>query len=191
MSIFRAANDSVGNPVLASWESFGVTRMSPTTIRYIKVLSDLNTLFGNLDNFNIVEIGGGYGGLCNIIYRKHKFANYYDIDLPEPLSLANLYCKHVGIDNFFPTQITKLEELEDVKIDLVISNYAFSECNYETQDVYVEKVLSKAERGYITHNTGVDRQERTKSIIQNYNNFRVFDKDLCKKEHPIFVWGEK
>ena len=191
MAEFSNANDLFGNPFLASWDSFGISHVSPTTIRYVKVLSDLTTLYGDLSGFNIVEIGAGYGGLCNIIHKKQKFARYYDVDLPEPLALSSLYCKRLGIDNFNVVQIDSLEKLEDVEIDLVISNYAFSECNYETQDIYIDKILSKAKRGYITHNTGLERQERTKNIIKNYNNFRIFDKDLCKKGHPIFVWGEK
>ena len=164
--------------------------VSPTTIRYVKVLSDLKTLFGTLDNMNIVEIGAGYGGLPLIISREYNFKNYYDVDLYGPTRLAKKYCteKH-GMDNFHVITPDQVDQLKDIEIDLVISNYAFSECNYETQDIYIEKILSKAKRGYITHNNGEERRNRTKSIIEGYPNFKVFDHDLCKKKHPIFTWG--
>ena len=164
--------------------------ISPTTARYMKVLSDLTTLFGSLEGMNIVEIGGGYGGLSLIISKEFKFANYYDVDLFEPGKLASKYCRGSHkIDNFHVLTPEQLEQLDNIEIDLVISNYAFSECNYETQDVYIEKILSKAKRGYVTHNNSEERRNRTKSMIQDYSNFKVFDHDLCKKKHPIFTWG--
>ena len=93
------------------------------------------------------------------------------------------------MNNFHVLTPKQLGELENVEIDLVISNYAFSECNYETQDIYIDKILSKSKRGYITHNNSEERRNRTKSIIEAYDGFKVFDVDLCKKQHPIFTWG--
>tara|TARA_R110002074_G_scaffold254438_1_gene426515 strand:- start:492 stop:1313 length:822 start_codon:yes stop_codon:yes gene_type:complete len=183
-------NDLYGNPSRSlKIPEFGID-MSPTTARYIKVLSDLTTLFGSLEGMNIVEIGAGYGGLSLVISREFKFANYYDVDLHEPGKLASRYCnKAHKMSNFQVVTPEQLDKLDNIEIDLVISNYAFSECNYETQDVYIEKILSKAKRGYITHNNSEERRNRTKSIIENYSNFKVFDYDLCKKKHPIFTWG--
>ena len=183
-------NDIYGNPSKSlQFTELGIN-MSPTTARYIKVLSDLTTLFGSLDGMNIVEIGAGYGGLSLVISKEYEFANYYDIDLYEPGKLAERYCQKAHkMSNFHILTPEQLDELDNTEIDLVISNYAFSECNYETQDVYIEKILSKAKRGYITHNNSEERRNRTKSMIQDYPNFKVFDHDLCKKKHPIFTWG--
>ena len=97
--------------------------------------------------------------------------------------------KTTGINNFNPVKIEDLEKLENIEIDLVISNYAFSECNYETQDVYIDKILSKAKRGYLTHNTAPERQSRTESKICEYENFKIFGEDLCRKKHKIYTWG--
>jgi hypothetical protein len=187
-------NDLYGSPVKCTYILNKLDdirlQMSPTTARYIKVLSDLKTLFGTLDGMNIVEIGAGYGGLSLVISREFKFANYYDVDLYEPGKLASRYCnKAHKMSNFQVLTPEQLDKLDNVEIDLVISNYAFSECNHETQDVYIEKILSKAKRGYITHNNSEERRSRTKSMIQDYSNFKVFDYDLCKKKHPIFTWG--
>jgi len=187
-------NDKLGNPYLGKFKFSKIENLqlqtSPTTTRYVKVLSDLITLYGSLDNLNIVEIGAGYGGLALVISQHFNVKNYYDIDLFEPGRLADRYCrKEHKINNFHVLTPEQLDELENVEIDLVISNYAFSECNYETQDIYIDKILSKAKRGYITHNNSEERRNRTKSIIEAYDGFKVFDVDLCKKEHPIFTWG--
>jgi len=187
-------NDKLGSPSIQKYrldEFKGeIITISPTTARYIKVLSDLKSLYGSLDDMNIVEIGAGYGGMPLVMSKEFKFKNYYDVDLHGPAELAKKYCvdKH-EMDNFHVLTPDQIDELKDVEIDLVISNYAFSECNYEAQDIYIDKILSKAKRGYITHNNSDERRNRTKSIIENYPNFKVFDYDLCKKKHPIFTWG--
>ena len=51
-------NDKIGNPCKTTY-SFG--NFSPTTLRYLKVASDLNHSFDNIKDMNILEIGGGYG----------------------------------------------------------------------------------------------------------------------------------
>nr|CAD5980366.1 Putative methyltransferase [Planktothrix pseudagardhii] len=45
-----------------------------------------------------------------------------------------------------------MNELRKDSYDLVISNYAFTEIRREVQQVYLEKVLLSAKRGYITYN---------------------------------------
>ncbi|MAG77244.1 MAG: hypothetical protein CL811_10860 [Colwelliaceae bacterium] len=182
-------NDRIGSPELVGYKKpFSLGNISPTTIRYMKVLSDLDLLFKDLGNKNIVEIGGGYGGLALVLSKKYNFKSYVNIDLKEASMLFLKYCDEnnvVGVSSKTPEQIFDFD-----KIDLVISNYAFSECNSETQDLYIENILSKSKRGYITHNTSEKRRNRTKNLIKNYENFRVYDYDVGKKQHPIFVWGK-
>lgn len=57
-------NDSIGNPVTFDHERFGT--ISPTTIRYIKNVLDIDYFLDGTSVDNIVEIGGGYGGLCRV-----------------------------------------------------------------------------------------------------------------------------
>jgi len=199
INTYIASNDKIGNPQLSTFkignsaspseDPFLEIIMDPTTVRYVKVLSDLLALFGTLRNFNIVEIGGGFGGLATVL-SSANFKNYYNIDLREPGLVAKKFCNHAGIKNFHILTPAEISKLDDVEIDLVISNYAFSECNYETQDVYIDKILSRAKRGYLTHNTAPQRVERTKSIIGSYKNFMLFKNDICKKRHPIFSWDK-
>lgn len=52
-------NDRIGSPIRFKYD---IGEISPTTLRYVKVLLDLKVLFGDLNDLNIVEIGAGYGG---------------------------------------------------------------------------------------------------------------------------------
>ena len=176
-------NDLFGNPVLMNYElpDGQLLTTSPTTIRYVKVLSDLMMLFGDLDGLNIVEIGAGYGGLASIIGQQFSFNHYYDVG-----NLAKKYTSELGINNFTSLTPAKLDRLKD--IDLVISNYAFSECNLETRREYIDKILSNAKMGYITHNGDQQRRDETASIIKKYENFKIFGHDGIKR-HPIFIWN--
>ena len=141
-------NDLHGNPVTHSYPGMGV--FSPTTLRYIKVASDLKKHFGSLDNFNIVEIGGGYGGQCVVLKELFNIKNYTIIDLPGPIALTKTYLDKLGTQGV--TLLTPDQIPTDQKYDLVISNYAFSECVAQVQKEYIDKVLSKSERGYLTMN---------------------------------------
>jgi hypothetical protein len=189
---FVKANDKIGNPIKVSYPNYSNLSMSPTTARYIKVFSDLENLFGSLEGMNIVEIGGGYGGLATVIGAKYGFSNYYNVDLLFPCKLSKKYCNANNVQNFSIVTPEKVEKtFADKPIDLVISNYAFSECNLETQDFYIKNILDKSKRGYITHNTGQDRIERSKSVFEKYENFLVYGSDLCRKKHPILAWGPK
>jgi hypothetical protein len=148
-------NDIFGSPRQMFAEDVGM--ISPTTLRYIKVLSDLSNQLGTLNDLNIVEIGGGYGGQCLIISKMFNFKTYTIIDLKEPLELAKKYLdlhgvKNVNYINFFDIK----NEIKDVgNFDLLISNYAFTECHRDIQDIYFEKVISKSKAGYITSNAEV------------------------------------
>ena len=139
-------SDTVGNPIMSDYNTLGT--IAPTTLRYIKVAGDLNKLFGSLDNYSIVEIGGGYGGQCKIIADLFKYKNYTIIDLPEMLELAKKYLQSRGVENI--TYLTPDQALFDHPIDLVISNYAFSELTDYWRDIYSKNILACAQRGYLT-----------------------------------------
>lgn len=141
-------NDQIGNPIVFDYEGIGT--VAPPTLRYIKILSDLESEFGSLDNFNICEIGVGYGGLCRIISSYFHVKNYQLVDLKSVLLLAKKYLENYEIN----TTITykTMDELSEESFDIVISNYAFTEIRREIQEVYLEKIMLPAKRGYITYN---------------------------------------
>lgn len=142
-------NDLLGNPITYSFREYGV--FSPTTLRYIKTLGDLVHKFGDLSNKHIVEIGGGYGGLCKVLSTLN-FASYTLIDLPECNALSKKYVEKLGIPNVFFIDSTELQDHELGTYDLIISNYAFSEIEKKEQVVYLEKLIKHIPNGYMIMN---------------------------------------
>jgi putative sugar O-methyltransferase len=45
---------------------------------------------------SVLEIGGGFGGLCNLLMRETEIDTYYSVDLPENLLLQNYYLHENG-----------------------------------------------------------------------------------------------
>ena len=141
-------NDLQGNASLHKYqEPFGL--ISPSTLRYIKVLAELKNLFGSLDDFSICEIGVGYGGQAKMIMDYFKIKEYNFVDLPETLKLTERYLRKFDYKNL---NYYTSDTLPEKKYDLIISNYAFTECSKSIQDVYLNKIINNSERGYITCN---------------------------------------
>jgi len=79
-------NDNYGNPRMYEYPNIGM--ISPSTLRYIKVLTDIKKHFQTADNLNICEIGVGYGGLCRVINAYSKPATYCLVDIQPALDLT-------------------------------------------------------------------------------------------------------
>ena len=140
-------NDKLGTPIQCSYD--GVGMISPTTVRYLKNTSDIVNKFGTSFD-SIVEIGGGYGGLCKVLSSFVKFEQYLLLDLEECNMLSRKYLSLFDL----PTMSYQAEEIVDVddNFDLLISNYALSECNRETQMMYIERFVKKSDKFYLMHN---------------------------------------
>lgn len=143
-------NDLYGYPEICEYDFFG--KMSPSTIRYIKNTLDIYNFVGDKKIKNIVEIGGGYGGLCKTMSVLFDFDNYVLIDLPEVNKLSNKYLSKFE-DLSGRTSQYHFDEFEEIEnIDLVISNYAFSECSLNIQKKYYDKVILNSQYYYMTYN---------------------------------------
>jgi hypothetical protein len=159
LSEFRR-NDSIGSPALKSYDGFG--EWSPTTLRYIKILADIEDFFGDLSGMHIVEIGAGYGGQCRLILARFPTVSYTILDLPEAARLAARFVAALG-----PWRVTlnpPPAELRSRKIDLLISNYALSEVSRPSQDAYFESAVSRSLRGYMLWNASANRPLTTKML---------------------------
>jgi hypothetical protein len=184
-------NETVGNPVTVNYDQIG--EISPTTLRYIKVLRDLEYEFDTLNDLHICEIGVGYGGLCRIIDSYFEsVASYSLVDLPSVLGIARKYLSYFKINT--PIIGKTINELttED-SYDLVISNYAFTELKREVQDIYLQKVILKAKRGYITYNAinlpdfNCYTIDELTAIIPNVKILREIER--THPEDRILVWS--
>jgi len=184
-----ATNDSLGTPKMFWYEELNMD-ISPTTLRYVKVLADLISHFGNLDGLDIVEIGIGYGGQCKIINDYFVPKSYTLIDLPEVILLADKYLECHGITNaVFQTPNWTSEAL----YDLCISNYAFTEIGRPAQDFYVKNIIKRSAKGYITCNFLNQRMKEgvmTDEEIYRMTQHGEFHKEipLTAPHNAIYIW---
>ena len=190
MDLFRR-NDDFGGPRTFEYPAIG--NISPSTLRYVKVLADLKSLFGTLDGFDLCEIGVGYGGQCRVINAWFKPTRYCLVDIGPALSLARRY-----LDNYaLPSALSyrTMNELAPRDYDLVISNYAFTELPRPLQDSYLEKVILRSARGYITYN------EITPTAFNSYKAdallrivpgaTRINEEPLTHPGNCILVWENR
>jgi len=177
-----------GGPSVAD---FGLGHpVSPTLLRYAKVLADLRKLFGPLDGHRIVEVGVGYGGQCQIICGVQDIAEYRLVDLPEVLDLAKKWLEPYRKASSMHF-VDALSEIEHSVSDLFISNYAFSEIERPGQEVLIESLVSRARSGYVTYNhiaggrdvmSAAEFSERVGGEIHA-------EVPLTHKDNCIVVWG--
>ena len=171
-------NDIYGTPTLYNYEVFGT--MSPGSTVYVSNLLDIYKFVGNKVG-RIVEIGGGYGGMCVITDALIQFDEYILIDLPEVISLCKKYLSN------FPDIINRVkfitcEELKSIEkienVDLFIASASLAECNLETQMEYVNKILKYSKYGYIVYNTmhlgeGVDSFYYILTSVETLFDFKI------------------
>ncbi len=149
-------NDRIGSPNKFYFEDF--TDCSPTNLRYIfhslLILSYMKELY--IIESDIVEIGGGYGGLCFFMKNLCKFfdvklISYTIFDLPEPLRLQQ---KFLSTQNIYDIQYNDLYNFSNLRPNsFLISCYAFSEIDMEIQKDYTERVLNPfISHGFLTWN---------------------------------------
>jgi hypothetical protein len=187
------SNDLVGSPRVFDYPDIGT--VGPTTLRYMKVASDLRKLFGADPGRNIAEVGVGYGGqmlVCDIAFHVRR----YDLfDLAPVLRLVERYLESHLLNSAYRTS-TLNQCLAEEPYDLVVSNYAFSELPSALERRYIEKVLGTAKRGYLTMNSGrPDAQfQRDKLTIGQLRellpDFEVFpEQPITCPGNYIIAWG--
>ena len=166
--------------------------LSPSSVRYLFVALDLINKFGSFKNKKICEIGGGYGGQCTIMNAIDGFDRWDILDLEEANLLQKRYLTNLNISN---TNVYNLNTIDNVlnQYDVVISNYAFSECKKSIQDVYIEKIISKANNGYMLMNFcwddasqgfGWEKQNGYENMISESDFIKLIKNLKIEKEIP-------
>jgi putative sugar O-methyltransferase len=173
-------NDLYGSPDIFEFGELG--KISPTTIRYIKNTFDIIDYFDCNNIKNIVEIGGGYGGLCKTISSIIDFENYIIFDLEEVNLLVEKYIsKFSNISDKVKT--FTLQELDEIDgIDLLISNYAFSELSLDIQDEYYEKVIKNSKYIYMIFNQISEKNMKFSDFIGRLTNDGFNVEYYCEHE---------
>lgn len=195
-------SEKYGNPVIHKYD-FG--EFSNTTIKCIKVLCQFKNIFGSLDGYDIIEIGGAYGSQCKIISDVFNFRSYTLVDLAEVLPLVQKYLTKLKVQNVFYLPPDKISN--NGIYDLIISNSAFAECERFIQDDYIDKILKRVKRGFIIYNSDTHPSQKydpvrpyyRKEIIQilsKYHNLKIFEDYRHYSfsspfyHNPIIVWDD-
>jgi putative sugar O-methyltransferase len=194
INIFKE-NDIIGGAKTYNYKDIGA--ISPSTLRYLKVASDISNIFGETIGDRIAEIGVGYGGQLLIADKVLKFKQYDLFDLPPVLALTMKYIEsHTLNGSYYTTTLN--QHRGDVEYDLVISNYAFSELPSKLQFRYIEKILSKSKRGYLTMNSGKENSafKKDKLSLADLEKFLpsfeiLEEKPLTQTDNYIIVWGRR
>lgn len=146
---------------------------------------------------NILEIGGGAGGLAYQIKRILPKANYFICDIPESLLFSSLYlgitrsdCKHTIYDatdksvldrndcgfKFIPNFMFDDIVAAQVKVDLAINTLSFSEMSEKQVRYYAEKLrMILGDTGLIFEQNQDNRPQGccySKEILCDYFVFR-------------------
>lgn len=159
---FCHKNDLYGKTIKEDIDDFTVC--SPTNLRYIlHSLLILDYMKNNdLNNLDIIEIGGGYGGLCFFI---KSLASYFNItinsyiiyDLEAPVKLQKKYLEALNITNTnsFVLDETTVKQLN--KNSFLISNYGLSEFTIDIIKKYSSMIINPyCSHGFFTWNSSED-----------------------------------
>lgn len=184
-------NDIYGNPTIFNYDKYG--DISPTTLRYIKNSLDILNYFGKESEYdNILEIGGGYGGLCKVFSSFIKFKNYHLVDLSEVSSLSKKYLNKFDDISSKITYINTENVPSIGELDLVISNYSFSECSEEYQKLYYENFIKNSKKFYMVYNNFENNLNLDQFINLAFDDFTIYVEYETRKTHTNHIlYGTK
>ena len=145
-------NDSLGNPVLLEYSDVPSDNklFSPSTIAYVfKALDILQHMKDSgLNDVDLLEIGGGYGGQCKMILDFStifdiKINSYTLIDLYWPNQLQKKYLESLGYTDkikYISYEKIRDDDVDIPKFDYLVSIYALGEFMPDVQQFYIDKM---------------------------------------------------
>lgn len=188
--------DQIGSPETTSFPLLG--SFSGTTLRYIAIADHIQKLFQLPENPKVVEIGAGFGGQSYVLSQVLNISKYYIYDLPEVEALIEMVVSCLEMDH---VALLPLETaLPEAEVDLFISNYAYSECDRQTQIEYFERVMKKAVRGYVIYNQIARRifginslkpNELVKLLEKNHMNPKVHSELIPTANDNVLITWDK
>lgn len=117
-----AGNHSLAEPLSGIGFPHEEGLVSWDVLRYLSVICDLLTanVLSEQPSSRIVEIGGGYGGLCRMISMLNPCLHYSIIDLEETLFFSKCYLDKT-LPNYDIKLVTNVKELEfnEKRINLI------------------------------------------------------------------------
>jgi hypothetical protein len=178
-----------GNPVVHNFAGAGA--VSPTILRYVKVAYEMEALFGDLSRMKIGEIGVGFGGQAAVLNGLFGVSEYVAFDLPEVLRLFELFNRRT--DSHIVAKLVDGRKPESEEVDILVSNYAFSELSMSIQDEYLNKVVLRARSGYMIWNNLSSKHldgYSLRDIIRKIPGAIVLkETPRSAKSNRMIVWG--
>lgn len=172
-------NEKLGNPVLLDYNGIEV---APSTLRYANSLIEIESVLGGYMPKSVVEIGGGYGGLCKTLSIMYHFDTYTMLDLPEANLLSKKYLSHFPINFNY--------ELQD-SYDLFIADSSVSECDLETQLKYAQ-IAKKCKYVYVVYNGfHINGWENYTRFLAEFNGFSICMKPFKLHDNVIILGMKK
>jgi hypothetical protein len=153
-----------------------------------KMLVDLN---GRKKNFyNVIEFGGGYGSLCNLIKKIYKLKNYLIYDLPEVNALQYYYLKKLN-HNVYINQVKSKETnaiylFSDIlKLNKFIKNSKLKNYMFISNWAFSEVPINLRKKFYLIINKSKITYLAFQKKFEKINNLNLFQKVLVNRNNKI------
>lgn len=152
----------------------------------------LKTKLPDIENMNIIEIGGGYGRLCKRFLDCYPNSNYYVTDgIPQSTYFSKKYLKEKGnhVINLFDIE----NKLSKMQFDIAINIHSFPECNIGDIEWWIKLIHDKKIRYifFVPNNPQstdtflpTNKKESILDIFTKYN-YKVIDFSNFYKECNI------
>lgn len=145
--------------------------MTPTMVRYWYTAGLIKDLIGYPNS--IIEIGGGYGGMCEIVSSEFELNEYIIYDLPEVIELQKRYLKSRHID--LPEFKTDISEFSYCA-NLCLSWCAWSELSLSMRKEYAFRVISQCKHFFICSN--YNKAEDLEILSKYFTGIKEYDDEL-------------
>ena len=146
---------------------------------------------------NVGEIGCGYGGQAIVLDKLLEIESYTFYDLWQ----VNLLIKRFIENSNFSTKYNISTIKEDTlntrdSWNLCISNYAFSELPNSLQDIYINRILKNADKGFMLMNSGESgefgniKNHSQKELLNKFINAKIGNEiPLTHENNYLLTWG--
>lgn len=146
--------------------------MTPTMVRYWYTADLIERLIGVMRGL-VVEIGGGYDGMCRVISERWELDDYSIYDLPEVMELQRRYLKEYGCNASFCEPAQPFYGAR-----LCLSWCAWSELSYDLRVEYAEKVISKCDHFFICSN--YNKAEDLEILSKYFTGIKEYNDELVQ-----------
>ena len=165
-------NDMYGNPV-KFFINDEIDSCSPNSIKYIYfgLLNIRHILKNNLTNFNIIEIGGGYGGQCIILLELLKLFNiqinkYILIDLDEVVTFQKKYINLHNLEDY--CEFLSFEDYKEYTFknnNYLFSSYSLAVLMPNIKNNYYNNLFKYVSNGLIIWNNDIKKIDVPKEYV--------------------------